>query len=288
MTTIVAMIMARNEEWILEASIIGARRFCDYIVVFDHASTDRTNEIAQSLADSVIREDSPVWLEMDYRQRMFDDAKRYKPSHVALVDADEIVTHNMVERYRAAVENLDGGQVGICPMVPVWGSLDKQRSGDGSVWSRAWISLAVGFHPDLKWRAREHDGYQHHAREPRGSSGRRELGRKFEGGVMHLQFADKRRLTAKHAWYKMMEALRYPQKPRSMIDTQYSQALNEGGMKLADIPESWWDPEIKSKIQLGLEPWHEAECKRLLSEYGAGAFSGLDLFGVVGGAEDVL
>jgi glycosyltransferase involved in cell wall biosynthesis len=270
--------MARNEEWILEASIKQARKWCDVIVVFDHASTDRTPEIASALADRYIREDDPIWREMEYRHRMFEETAKLKPSHLALVDADELISENAIELYRDAVLQLAPREVARAPMIPAWGSLDMYRS-DSSVWSTAWISIGVGFHAGLEWKPK--GGYQHHAREPRKTELYADIGRRYRNGVFHLQFAYKRRLKAKHAWYKMMEVTRYPFKPVDMIDRQYNQALNESDMKLVECPKEWWDPEIKALIDTDHEPWHEAECKRLWAEHGPEKFAGLNLFGVV-------
>ena len=101
---------------------------------------------------------------------------------------------------------------------------------------------------------------------------------------MHLQFADWRRLTAKHARYKMMERVKYPNKPVSEIDRMYSLALDEAGLQVADVPAEWWQgyEQIRQYIDLNAEPWQEQECKRLWMEHGAEAFHGLNLFGVVG------
>ncbi|MDP2607285.1 MAG: glycosyltransferase family 2 protein [Deltaproteobacteria bacterium] len=279
MSNIVAMIMARNEEWILEASIKAARKLCDKIVVFDHASTDRTREIALSCADGVDGTTDPVWREMDYRQQMFELTAGLKPTHLAFIDADEIVTNNCVASYRKAIENLTPGQVAIAPMVPVWRTLDQYRK-DASVWSTAGISLAVGYKADLNWKPRAHDGYQHHAREPKGMTERVPIGQRYQGGVMHLQFACHRRLKAKHTFYKMMERIT-THKPSDIIERQYNQAMDETGINYEPLPKSWWDPEVKALIDLDHVPWHEKQCQEYLDKYGRKYFGGLNLFGVV-------
>ena len=53
---------------------------------------------------------------------------------------------------------------------------------------------------------------------------------------MHLQFANKRRLLAKHVWYRMIEHLRWPGRtPVTVLNSKYDQALDETDIHLAQI-----------------------------------------------------
>jgi hypothetical protein len=130
----------------------------------------------------------------------------------------------------------------------------------------------------LAWRP-QGDGYEHHHREPYGIKGHKPL--TVEGGVMHLQWADWRRVVAKHALYKVVERVRWPKKyTDSDLDRIYGQALDETGAELAPVPPEWWGPysEHMQHARAGSVPWQESEARRL---YSPATMSGLNLFGVV-------
>ena len=282
---IIACMPVRNESWILHASICVALSWCDKIVILNHASTDDSAYIIafwkffQPDRVVVLNFDNPVWDEMDHRQYMLEVARQNGATHIALIDADEILTADLAESIRTRLESLVPGECLTVPMRPVWGSLDMWRN-DQSVWSRAKITVGFADCQNLAYKPRDY-GYQHHARNPHGKT--RLIHHVVDGGVMHLQFADKRRITAKHAWYKMMERVRWPERDTALrIDQKYSQALDERKMNLTEIPESWWGhvPMIKGQIRLGETPWHEAECERLWAEYGPERFEGLNLYGL--------
>lgn len=110
---------------------------------------------------------------------------------------------------------------------------------------------------------------------------------------MHLWGASERRLIAKHALYKVTERLRWPQKPRWIIDNEYSLAVYGSATApltygtpttwtYSPVPESWWAPyaHLMKYLDVDAEPWQEAEVRRLVAIHGRDKFAGLDLFGV--------
>jgi len=107
-----------------------------------------------------------------------------------------------------------------------------------------------------------------------------------EGGVFHLQFANWRRLVAKHAWYKVTERLRWPERQDvSDLDAKYRLALDEAGLRLSPIPSDWtagWKSSgVWQRIDTSDAPsWHEQEVRELIDRNGREMFRGLDLYGV--------
>ncbi len=282
---LVGVMPARNEEWIIGASLRAALMWCDEVVVLNHASTDRTQEIVEKVsAESNARvwysqDHTPRWSEMEHRQLLLDVARSRKATHIAIVDADEILTGNLLPNIRNYIELLQPGETLQTGMLAMWRSLDYYRTGE-SIWAnRHDLTLAFADAPDLAWRTT--NGYDHHHREPHGSF-RRPIG-PLTGGVMHLQWCSWRRLKAKHARYKMDERLKYPQKPVSQIDSMYSMALDERGLKVDLVPESYWKPyeHLRKYIDLEAEPWQEQQCRTWAAEHGKEKFAGLDLFGVI-------
>lgn len=283
---LVATMPLRNEAWIVGMSARIVLQWCDALVVLLHASTDRTPEILEEIAAEhpgrvfILQEDGSVWKEMEHRQRLLEAARGLGATHVAITDADEVLTGNHLATVRDRIAALPAGKYLAAGMPCMWRGLDQYRT-DGRIWAnRQDLVLAFADSPELSWRPV--NGYDHHHRAPLGAS---HSGRVLlDGGVMHLQWASWRRLTAKHAWYQMHERIRYPHKAVRDIARLYGYAPDESGLRTAPAPESWWAPyqDLRRHVVLVAEEpsWHEAECRRMLAEHGAERFSGLNLHGV--------
>src|SRR5262245_23758182 len=100
---LVATLCARNEDWVLGMSARAALMWCDHVVLFNHASTDDPGEVAaQVVAEypervTYLSDDDPTWKEMAHRQRMLDAARAAGATHIAIVDADEVLSGNLLE-----------------------------------------------------------------------------------------------------------------------------------------------------------------------------------------------
>lgn len=291
-TTLVGLLVVRNEEWVLECSMRALAAACDALVVLDHASADHTPEIIARLADELplpvecCRENDPVWREMEHRQRTLALGRDLGGTHFLLIDADEIISANAVTMIRERALALAPGDVLEVPWLCLWRSLDRYRHGDSSCWSRSWLTVAFADCPGATWRPQP-DGYQHHSRLPQGLRPRHGLGQGTgspfsheAGGVMHLQFANRRRLVAKHVWYRMMEHLTYRGRASpDSLNATYDTALDERGLATRAVPRAWWEGVERDAIDLGAASWHETEIVRMLEEHGRERFAGLDLKG---------
>lgn len=280
---ITALMPARNESWVIGASLRIVLEWADAAVVLLHASTDETKDIVNQIKAetgrvTVLEENDTTWREMRQRHRLLEAARSGGATHMAITDADEILTANLAGTIRDQIRSLPPGACLHVGMPCLWRSLDMYRVGR-SVWAnRRDLVLAFRDHPSLCWR--EVNGYDHHNRAPQAS--RLGVVSSAPGGVMHLQFASWRRLTAKHAHYKMMERAKYPKKSIAEIDRMYSLALDESWLQVATVPKEWWTgwEKYRSLIDTDAEPWHEAACRALWSQHGPRAFDGLNLFGV--------
>jgi hypothetical protein len=221
---------------------------------------------------------------MDHRQRTLDAGRLAGGTHFAIIDADEILTANLVGGIRPYIEAMSPGDNINLPMIPCWRSLAEYRN-DRSIWSRTQLTAVFRDAPSVHWVADR--GYQHHRRLPYGTSGVTTSPFKREvGGVMHLQFANWERLVAKHAWYKMIETLRWPgRRSVAEFNKMYGHALDERGIRLSRCQDAWWEPTIMRLIHPhGGEPWQAAECRRMWAEHGPEKFTGLELWGVPQGS----
>ncbi len=295
---LIACMPVRNEDWVLGVSLRVALMWCDEVVVLLHACTDRSADIITEVARETMIDGHariPVlmakrgeWHEMEDRQAMLEYARERGATHIAIIDADEILTGNLIfQGTRPQGTPLSGWDyaIGTVPSRILQLPLYNLRNGieqyhSNGIWGNRIVSLAFADDPRLHWA-----GDTFHQREPQGM--KLEPYRPIQqgqGGVMHLWGANERRLIAKHALYKITERLRFPAKPISVIDDLYSLAIKpREPWTFANFPESWWAPyrDLMAKhLHLDAEPWQIAEVRRLLSDYGRERFRGLDLFGV--------
>lgn len=284
-----ALMLVRNEEWILGASLRAALNWCDEVAILDHASNDRTMGIIYDIAresgvDRInIRHwpDGSQWSEMDQRQRLLEIGRETGASHFAMIDADEIITANLWSIARGWIEDLKPREVLDVPMIPVWDGLDHYRD-DGSIWSTARISLGFKDSPELCWRPRGEEQYHHHARAPHGAESRVTPQASLvhgSGGVFHLQWADWNRVTKKHVWYRILERSRWPQYSVNELNAKYNQAIADRSVTRSQIPSEWWGRYRRDLVRLEGPYWHEEDSRRMIKEKGMAYFQGLDLLG---------
>lgn len=293
---LIGMMPCRNEDWVLGLSARAALLWCDALAILDHASTDRTAEIIDELRIEFpgrvmsFPEPNGEWHEMEQRQALLEFARQFEPTHLAIIDADEVLTGNLLDRMRIAVEAMPRGRMLQLPGYNLRGGLDRYHA--NGIWGQRWFSVAYADDPRLGWR-----GDCFHKREPSAPSIALRMMQPFgqqQGGVMHLWGASERRLRAKHAAYKMIETLRWPAKPKTLIERLYSLAFDPAMNRdfaqewhFADVPAEWWQPygALRASVELEAVPWQEAMCRELLAEHGSDRFAGLDLLGVCGETE---
>lgn len=279
---IIAMMPARNEGWVLGLSLRAALRWCDEVVLGLHACEDDTNSILGSLPpDEALRVEvltftETDWPEMAHRQQLLEAARRRGATHLAIVDADEVLTSDLQPAIRQLIAATPTDSILSLPLYNLRGGVHQYHA--NGVWGKRWLSLAFVDDLQLGWTG---DGYHH--REPHGPLlAQYRPVRQGAGGVMHLWGASERRLRAKHAYYRLLEAARWPTKPRVAIEKLYSLATRDDGWVFAQVPAPWWEGYDLSCLRLDDEPWQETECLRLWMQQGPEMFEGLDLLGVAG------
>lgn len=290
---LIGLMPCRNEDWVLGLSARVALMWCDELVMLNHESRDRTHSIIRGIEEEFgYKEDggrvtylaaSGAWHEMKHRQEMLRRSREFGATHIAIIDADEILTGNFLSTIRSNIESFPQGSILQLPGYNLRGSLNQYHS--NGIWGRRWFSLAFRDHSLVRW-----EGDTFHRREPLGVGPCVRMGEQGTGGVMHLWGVSERRLRAKHALYKLTERLRWPQKAVQDIDRMYSWAIHgrpEAGdgrdrWTFAQVPEHWWKPyeHLMHYLNVDADPWQEAECRRLVAEHSAAQFAGLDLFDV--------
>lgn len=284
---LIGCLPVKNEAWVIRLTIRVALKWCDHIIVLDNGSTDQTGQYLNELALAnpgrltIFEQGGPVWNDMDNRQFLLNMARQAGATHIAIVDADEIVTSDIVGGIREAAEKLPDGIRLNMRLRNLVGSVTAYR-GDG--YFHAWGDMVFKDHPKLHWTARK--GYQFHHRKPFG------LKKQFQrygpsGGVMHLSMVRHRAFLAKVAYYKMIERIRWNKTP-DQINRQYDWWRIPGPERT--VPPGWW-LKYKHEGLLDLlslddsgETWHVYECRKLLAKHDPDQFAGLDLFGIPEGS----
>lgn len=336
---IIGLMLARNEDWVIGLSARVALMWCDALVVIVHRSTDRTWNILEDICKEtdepvapieiqtidavteqpekisismvnrrcmVAGDNSSEWEEMRLRQTSLIIARQCSATHLAIIDADEVLTGNALPSIRKHVEQLEDGVVLQAPWLQLrnnlhirteaWGITDAHDTRglgvmNSGMWAHQNSVIAFKDHPSFHWAAR--DGYDFHQRKPMGLSDLQShhIFDDRSAGVMHLQFLSRRRLLAKQFLYQLTERLRWP--GRDSIETivnRYAPTVRESDKAtLAACPESWWAPysHLMQYLHVDREPWQENECKRILIE-NPGIERGLDDFGLLAQWEGAL
>ena len=263
--------------------------WADSVIVLLHACTDRSEDIVNEISAEnpgrihIIVEPDPVWREMSHRQRLLDEARKHGATHLGCVDADEVISGNLLAKIREQISCLPPGAKLQMRRPNLWDSINQYAidapSKQGRFfanWANEQMTVAVADHPALTWKAQ--NGYDHHQRDPQGS---RPGAFMQELGLMHLQFANRRRLIEKHRSYQIEEKLRWGhQKSDAEIKALYSLAIRPQYARLAPVPASWWEPyrDILHYLDLEAEPWQTRENVRAIAQHGREKFAGLDLF----------
>ena len=299
---LIALMPVRNEDWVLGLSLRAALMWCDEVIVLLHACTDASAQIASDIRQesgervSIFVRSEMTWREMAHRQVLLDVARTRGATHIAMVDADEILTGNLLPTIRETISMTTPGAVLQLP----WLALPRTttRYLTEGVWGPGQqVSMAFKDEAAAHWAL--HGGRDFHHRNPMG------IGRAFRtplkpeyGGLMHLQFLSERRLRAKQLLYKFTEMIRWPApcvleglycKTQAdlaeRLNWMYGRAVHEScplKYNSAPCPVEWWEPyeHLMAHLDINAEPWQAGELKRLIAEHGLEKFAGLDLFGV--------
>jgi len=277
----------RNEAWTVGLSLRVALRWCDSAVVLLHSCTDGSREIVEDVAIEhpgrviILRDDCPSWDEMEHRQLLLTVARNGGATHVAIVDADEILTGNLIEPIRGIIAGMKAGHILQLPGYNLRGSLERYHA--TGIWSNRWFSTAFKDDGCANWQ-----GDQFHHREPFGfpNISYRPVPQ-GSGGTLHLWGASEQRLRAKHRAYRIQETLRWPNKPARQIEEMYSWAERGTGRRgdtpetwrFNAVPEGWWGPyeNLMHHLRIEDEPWQAEWSDAMITQHGRARFVGLSI-----------
>lgn len=299
---LVGLMPVRNEAWTLGFTLRVALKWCDEVAVMLHNCTDDSARIVREVCNEVndfdhgvrrcvwMVKDDPEWNEMQHRQELLEGARACDgATHIAIIDADEFLTPNILPDIRGYVQSLAPGMMMELPGYNIREDVGQpMRYHTNGVWGNRWFATAFIDGPALNWQ-----GDRFHHREPFGCGWNRWRPlRQGYGGTVHLWGASEARLRAKHAHYKITERLRWPHKTVAEIEYTYGPAtdpnsllarqLNKAGpWTFGPLPQTWLEPyaDLMQYLHIDAEPWQSEQVRLLLENHGRERFAGLDLLG---------
>jgi hypothetical protein len=287
---VVGLMTVRNEDWILGLTLRGAMQIVDEMIVLDHASIDGTAQIIHEVAEEFPgrihyqRRDDPVWREASIRQGLIDDGRKLGGTHFWMIDADELVTGNIVPEIRMMLAALEPGDLLTLPWFPIWGSLDRCRRDGNRYWCAKRTIYGFRDHADLQYEARKNrPACDIHTRAPISPGKKREHWLDdLRHGVMHFVAAERSRLVAKAAWYKMIETVRFSDVSAEQLNANYNRDLDETELVTVPVEADWWAPYLpwRKHVHLNRPTWFEWDCQLMWRQHGPEKFNGLELWGI--------
>jgi len=289
---LVALMLARNEDWVIGLSARAALMWCDALIVWMHCCDDATATIINRLdynSDGRVTygyDDLLEWEEMRLRDNMLNRARQLGATHVAIIDADEVLTGNALAEVRTMTEILPDG---VCLQVP-WFQMRADWLGlpqrcithmCTGLWAHQNSVVAFKDNPKFHWASR--DGYDFHHRQPMGMPFvSHHMYDNRAAGCMHLQFLSRRRLIEKQFLYQLTERKRWGYDTETIKKKYVPTVTESDSAQLAACPESWWAPysHLMQYLHIDREPWQEEECFRLIRE-NPGIEAGLEDFGLL-------
>lgn len=267
---LVCCMMARNEDWVLGLSVRAALEWCDAIIITDHASTDNTINVLYQISIeypgrvSVVIE-SGEFHPLNFFHAMTARAFREGATHVAIIDADEVLSGNLIPYVRDEIFSLPPHMSFELPWVPIVGDFSTRDTGRLSQIHTGFAFCERG--ETCFILAPEAGTYDIHA--PRLPFQIRNLYAYHErgGALMHLSHLDMRRLRAKEVLWKIMEINRWPgRKSPEYLNSYYDSALEVG--PLVAVPLTWWHAYLQwlPLVRIGDESWAERQVKECLAK----------------------
>lgn len=275
----------KNEEWILEKTLMCASLWADHILVAYQESEDDTLAILKRFSKVVILANNAKTHNSNVRKFLLDAARQYEGQNAIFsFDADEIPTaHILSDDFWKKVEALRPGTTMEMQWVNLWRSPLQYRD-DDSVWSNSWKQF--GFIDDRKLGYKTLDVINDHT--SRIPSPELQGNVRFDfPKVLHYQFVDWGRLMSKQAYYRITE---YVQSNKSFwsalkINLKYYPSKDERGLGVTLVPEEW----IRAYSQEGIDlksikskqpTWFDQAILRDFVTKGIESFSLLDIWDI--------
>lgn len=273
---IIALLLFRNEEWIIKNYLHSISKIADKIIAISDRSTDNTDQIIKKFnADIYYNKKKIQFGFQEYRLRtiLLYLGRRNGGTHFIFLDSDEALDSIFIQNYKNYFTNLKPGQKIKAQWLALWGSTDKYRD-DESVWSNNFKDIIFCDDSFSKFENK----FLHFGRTPGENTSENTIELSLmEGSVLHYQFSDLKRFNFKQCWYRCIEFLQNNQSINSINSTYEITKNNEINLKKIhnySLPNKTYIEYIKNPN----ESWHYNEIIYFFNKFGIGKFEYLDIW----------
>lgn len=279
---LIALLPAKDEEWILPAFISSVKPVVDEIVAVDNGSSDSTPELLEAAGAYVevnAVESGTSWAENLIRQQLLEIGRSRGGTHFLCLDADEALTSPSARSLRGAAERLEPAQKLAMQWLALWKDHRAYRVDRGSVWSNNFKDFLFRDSPELTFLARGDDRGWGTLRTPGKNDSTDWLRMPVESAaVAHFQFVPWDRVQAKQAWYRCCELVARPHSAVA-INAMYEPSLDDPEARLEPIPDRWLS---EVDVPVGIEDmpvaWHLDAIYKMFDEMGSRFFEPLQIW----------
>lgn len=240
---IICLTPVKNEAWILDRFIQCVSLWADHIIIADQMSTDGSREIALKYPKVQLLHNPSTTFNEPIRQKLLLDAARQIPTKeqrklfIAL-DADECLTGNFNESTEwQIIYNAPRGTIIRFDFLNIHSNKKQYWLGGNKAW---------GFMDD---DVSEHQGRLIHSfRIPLPSNTPTIYCKDIK--VLHYQFTDWLRMTAKHRWYQCYEVINRPNMHAISIFRMYHHMYGLQKSQFQSLKPEWFDFYEKNGIDM--------------------------------------
>lgn len=270
---IIATILAKNEDWILDTCLTSLAPLCDEILLYDDNSNDHTRDIALRHHCVILPYDETLNGFANKRNYILRAARMRDATHLVCIDADEALWIHDPPAFKKCLSEMVPGQKICLPWITLWKTTDQRRV-DG-IWDT--LTKDVIFCDD---RTSDYgDAFISEPRTPL-SSGPVTTFETDTAVLLHYQFVYWDRVIWKQAWYRCIEFLKGT-RSAYRINGTYSITKETPSVNAQSIPHAWKKTSQNPHPSFTSTPsWHARELLLLFDKYTPQYFEYLDIWDI--------
>ena len=204
---VIALMMFKNEEWILPTYLSNVMPIVDEAIALDDASVDNSRVILEEAGvkvyDMFRKRKGEYHCSITPRNELLRLGREAGGTHFIILDADETFTTQFKNNARSLMSSMEANEVYTMQWLALWKSWDHYRD-DESVWSNNYKDFIYcdDGKSDYSW-----DGFSTHqiGRVPRNSTQKFTQIKPEFGAVLHYQFSNFNAFQLKQVWYRVKE-----------------------------------------------------------------------------------